>query len=265
MSGIKGDDDPDPANLDPSRDALIALVRDIENAADIAAASQIVDDNFSRYGARLLSVKICDTSGQYENLRPFSGYPKSVGNIGRQLQPTGGCPFSKEATRRLLPFDSATIDRSRYRTFLDKRFFQEIDKLPHQHIAIVPIMVGRAVALFTVGLFDSAFEGDLKDHIRDTIGQTVSTYVRRFPEVATIFEQKHLSDLERSVIQEFCSGLTMSEVSRSIDLSEIALQHLLDSAKRKLGARTRDQLIYKATILGELGIKVDHAEAKSLH
>lgn len=265
MARIEDENDVDPASLADAKDRLIALVRDIERSKDIGAASQIVDGYLTTCGARLLSVKICDTSGQYENLRPFSVYPRTIRNLGKQLQPSGGCPFAKEANRRLLPFDSGTIDRSLYRTFLDQRFFQEIDKLPHQHIAIVPVMVGRAVALFTVGLFDHEFKGVLKDQIKDTISQTVATYVRRFPEVATIFQQKNLSDLERAVIQEFCEGLTLSQISRSIELSEIALQHLLDSAKRKLGAKTREQLIYKAIILGEIGIEMDDSKHAAVH
>ena len=234
------------------RQWLVALICKIESAKDITAASLELGKHFKSMGAQLLSVKFCDSAEGGAVVRPFFGYPDSVAKVSGQLLENGGCPFTKEAMRRIGAFDSCEIDRSAYDTFLDRRFFQEMDKLEHRHIAVVPIMIGRSIAMFTIGLGVEPFKGRLREVITETIGQIVPAFIDRFPEIKTIFEKKHLSDLERRILILFCEGSEMGGIVREIGLSELTIMHLIQNASRKLKTENSKRLIYVALALGEI-------------
>ena len=251
------------------RQGLLALLSKIASAKDIPAASLSFDEHLENYGAQLLSVKFCDSAEGGNIIRPFFGYPDGVAKVSGQLIENGGCPFTKESMRRMEAFDSCTIDRTVYDTLLDRRFFQEIDKLEHRHIAIVPIMIGRAIALFTIGLGVEAFKGRIREIITETIGQIAPAFIDRFPEIKTIFEQKHLSDLERKVLVLYCEGCELADIETEIGLSELTIRHLIQNASRKLEAKNPKQLIYIAIALGEIppskSRKMENSRSYSVH
>jgi DNA-binding CsgD family transcriptional regulator len=234
------------------REARLQLVHDIRKADDLEAAGIALKDHLEAFEAHLLSIKFCDSADAGTVIRPFTAYPSSVAKVGQQIQEQGGCPFAKEAMRRLRAFDSCSIDRSRYATFLDRRFFAEMDKTGHRHIAIVPVMMGRAVALFTVGLFDQPFKGGLRELITEAIGQSVPAFIDRFQGIKTLFEKKHLSVLESQVLQQVCEGLRPCEIETETGLSEFTVSLLMQNASRKLRATNSQSLIYKALALGEI-------------
>ncbi|MEP0940523.1 MAG: LuxR C-terminal-related transcriptional regulator [Rhizobiaceae bacterium] len=234
------------------REARLRLVEKISTADGVEAAACALKQHFLAFDSHLLSVKFCDSADPGNAIRPFTAYPKDVLTVSQQLLSQGGCPFSKEAVRRLQAYDSCTIDRSQYATFLDRRFFMEMDKTGHQHIAIVPVMLGRAVALFTVGLLDKPFKGELRELIVEAIGQSVPAFIDRFQGIKTLFEKKHLSELERKVIQRVCEGLPSSQIEKATGLSEFTVSMLMQNAARKLQASNSQSLIYKALALGEI-------------
>ena len=231
---------------------LLALLSNIASAKDITAASLNLSEYLRGLGTELLSVQFCDSAEGGNIIRPFFGYPDGVAKVSGQLIENGGCPFTNEAMRRMEALDSCMIDRTAYDTLLDRRFFQEMDKLEHRHIAIVPILLGRSIAMFTIGLGVEPFKGRLREVITETIGQIVPAFIDRFPEIKTIFEQRHLSDLERRLLTLLCQDLELVEIEQKIGLSEITIKLLIKNASRKLQAKNSNRLIYKAIALGEI-------------
>lgn len=235
-----------------ARDSRLELVHKIANAEDVSSAASFLQSHLETFGAHLLSVKFCDTTDPGTTIRPFCIYPDAAIAVSQQIQVQGGCPFTKEAMHRLSAFDSYGIDRSKYATFLDRRFFAEIDKAGHRHIAIVPVLLGRAMALFTIGLLDQPFKGQLRELIVEAIGQAMPAFSERFQGIKTIFEKKHLSDLERQVVQQLFEGEQPREIRTHIGLSELTVSLLIGNASKKLQARNVQGLIYKALALGEI-------------
>ena len=233
-------------------DSRLELVHKIAHAEDVSSAASALQNHFRSFNAHLLSVKFCDTVDPAIAIRPFCTYPDAAIMVSQQIQVQGGCPFTKEALLRLGAFDSCSIDRTKYATFLDRRFFIEIDKAGHRHIAIVPVLLGRALALFTIGLQDQPFKGQLRELIVESIGQAMSAFIERFQGIRTIFEKKHLSDLEKQVVQHLFEGAQPSEIQAHIGLSELTVSLLIGNASKKLQAKNAQSLIYKALALGEI-------------
>lgn len=240
-------------------EGLLALIGNITTSENMAEASLCLKDHLLANDAHLLSIKFYDSIENGEVIRPFSGYPPSVVEVGQQLQKYGGCPFARESKTRLSAFDSCSIDRSQYESFLERRFFKEIDNTGHNHIAVVPIMIGRAIALFTIGMGDVSFKGEPWKNTMEIMAQVVPAFISRFPEIATIFERKHLSELERRVISLRCTGANATKIADELKLSEFAIQLLVKNASRKLEVTNDHQLVYKALALGEI-FPADHAQ-----
>ena len=169
------------------------------------------------------------------------------------MKPAGGCPFAKEAVQRLRPFASSCINRSNYTNLNDKIFFREIDKLDHNDIALLPVVIGRGIAIATVGLNKNDFEGKTRQSICDSIPHVMAAFISRFPEIGTLFERKLLSDLEKTTLVAFTQSGTEKEVSEALGLSEHTISRILDIARNKLCAKNRIDLGVKAMIRGELG------------
>ena len=239
------------AGLDAA-EARIDLVHKIAHSEDVQSAAWVLRDHLQAFNAQLMSVKFCDSVDTGTAIRPFCAYSDAAIAVSQQIQAQGGCPFTKEAMIRLSPFDWCSIDRSLYATFLDRRFFAEIGKTGHRHIAVVPIMVGRALALFTIGLHDQPFKGAVRDEIVDTIAQVMPAFIERFQGIRTIFEKKHLSALESQVVQLLFEGSHPSEIEPVVGLRELTITLLSGNASQKLQASNRQNLIYKALALGEI-------------
>lgn len=220
--------------------------RDLENAFETLAR------HLEHSGTRLLSVKIQDSAPDGVVMRPFINLPDGVLALSDELSSLGGCPYAREAKRRGVAFDSTEIDRKRYTSFLDRRFFEIFDEAEHKHTAIVPIFVGRGIAQFNIGLFDQSFSGRLKSLVLETIAQAMPAIVQRFPAIATIFETKHLSDLEREVLTHSCTGSDIASIGQQLQLSGYTVRQILNNAARKLQASNQRELAYKAALLGEI-------------
>lgn len=234
------------------------LHQSIINSETMAEASIRLKDHLLTKGMHLLSVKFCDNTDDGEIIRPFSAYTSGVIEVGKQLQAYGGCPFAKESKKRLVAFDSCSVDRSQYSSFLERRFFMEIDRTAHKHIAVVPVLIGRAIGLFTIGLGEKPLRGELKQTVVDMMVQVVPAFIKRFPEIATLFERKHLSHLERDVISMKCAGFEMQAIENEVGLSEQTIILLVENACRKLEVSNDHQLIYKALALGEISTTVEN-------
>ncbi|WP_162841499.1 helix-turn-helix transcriptional regulator [Salaquimonas pukyongi] len=233
--------------------SLPQLVRAVRTCSDIESACRLLESLLQELQIALLSVKFCDIDDKRPAIRPFGRYPCVISQLAVDMRERGGCPMTKEAVKRLVPFDALAISEQDYPDFLSKRFLQELRKVEHSHIAVVPVVIGQGLMLITAGLGKREFEGELRDQLVSVVCCFGAAIVNRFSEIAVLFESEILSRLEARVLFLFCSGFRPSQISETIDLNEVTIMLILRSVIRKLGAANIGEAIAKALAMGEIG------------
>jgi DNA-binding CsgD family transcriptional regulator len=205
-----------------------------------------------RIDVQLLSVKFCDVGDRAKILRPYTAYHQAMQQFRTGPGYPDGCPFSREAMKRLRPFSLESIDRSQYTGLNDRRFFKELEKTGHSNIAIVPVMIGRGLSLITIGLGGSSFAGAVRSLVTDACSHFVAAFVARYPDVSKLFEKKVLNQSQRETVLLACEGLCDEEIGRRLELSSVAVQMIFESAAKRLGTSNRAATVYRSVILGEI-------------
>lgn len=224
----------------------------LSKAKDIEHACVLIKDYLKLVEFDLLSVKYCDTLGQKPSVRPFNAYPKSISELSQALKTDGGCPIAKEVLIRLKPFEIGEIDQTKYSAFLETRFLQELKKLDHKHISAIPIVIGRGLAVYTIGLGDKPFVGDVRDELINFICHANTALLCAFPEIAKLFDPKILSLQEAQMVFLYGNGNRFSEIAAAFGFSELSIQMMLQGAVEKLGAKNLPHLLTKALASGEI-------------
>lgn len=237
---------------------LLQLASAIRTCRDIESACLLLASLLRQQEITLLSVKFCDIKDKRPAIRAYGAYPGAISQLAADMRDSGGCPMSKEAKKRLMPFDAFAISEQDYPDFLSKRFMQELRKLEHSHIAVVPVIIGQGLMLITAGLEKRKFEGEIRDQLVNVVCCFGVAIVNRFAEIAVLFESEVLSRLEVRVLFLFCSGFCPSEISETIDLNEVTITLILRSVIRKLGAANIGEAIAKALAMGEIGNMQPH-------
>ncbi len=231
---------------------LSKTIRLISKSEDLHSACLLVEDYFSRGEIDLLTVSFCDLMGEHPSIRPFMQYPDTLVQLSLQLRDRGGCPVINEAKWLRHPFDALQIDKSRYPDFLGQRFLAEFGKLEHRHIPVIPVMLGRGLAVFSTGFREREYTDEALVSLVSTICQITVAIIGRFPEVTKLFEPELLSTIEAEMLLFNSYGCNASEIGSQFDLSEFTVNIILDSAATKLDARNRSQAITRAIALGEI-------------
>jgi DNA-binding CsgD family transcriptional regulator len=92
-----------------------------------------------------------------------------------------------------------------------------------------------------------------KDRSRDLHLAGVLAYERMMAfGLSTDFPNRLLSDRERECLLWLCAGLRVSMIAQRLSISESAIHLYITNAKRKLGAKTREQAIARAIFSGEI-------------
>lgn len=241
-----------PESQDGFGEGLKRALDGVQKADSLSQACQQIAEYWHSLDVELLSVKFCDVNDRTNILRPFSAYHE-----GMQVFRTGpgypdGCPFSREAMKRLRPFSLNCIDRAYYPELVDRRFFRELEKTGHQNIAVVPIMIGSGMCLKTLGLSDNGFSGQMRHLIGDASAHFVAAIVARFPEVGRLFEKKVLSQVQQQVVQLACEGFDDEQIAPQIGVSAVTVRLMFDAAAKRLGTTSRAATAYRAVCLGEI-------------
>ena len=231
---------------------LFVLANQLRSAKDINWACAVLSQQLKLLNFELLSVKFCDLQDEKPPIRPYGAYPQVISDLAIGLRDTGGCPISREAQKRLSPFDALHIQQTAHIDFLSKRFLQELKKMDHAHIAVIPLVIGRGLAVYTVGLMNTEFKGDTREMLVGIISNATTLLIGQFPEVSTLFEAKLLSSNEARCVMLGSNGHSDFEIGKILDLSEHVVKHLFDNAAQKLEAKTRSHLISKALAGGEI-------------
>lgn len=232
---------------------VLGLVAAIRSCQDIESACLLLETFLRKQDIALLSVKFCDIDDKKPAIRAFGRYPCAISQLSVELRESGGCPLTKEAVKRLMPFDAFTIDERDYPDFLSKRFLQELRKIDHGHIAVIPVIFGQGLMLVTAGLGERAFKGECRDELISIACSFGVAIAHRFNEVAVLFESEILSRLEARVLFLFCSGFCRSQIAEMINLNEVTIAIILRSVIRKLGAANSGEAIARALAMGEIG------------
>ena len=232
-------------------------VTSLADATDMPNACETLKDHLLGLDMDLLSVKFCDTKDEIPAIRPFGRYTTGISKLSTAMRSTGGCPLTREALRLLYPFDALQIKSSDYSDFLSLRFLQEMRKLTHNHVAVVPVNLGRGLAIFTVGLRDTPFVGQTREVVVSTICQYMILLIGRFPEIANLFEPKCLSLLEAESLFLSANGFSDMDIAELHKLSEFTVQIIIKNAQKKLDAQTRAQAVSKALAMGEISSTVN--------
>ena len=231
---------------------LPTFCRKLSQATDINSACILIEQQLKSMEYDLLSVKFCDTLDEKPAIRPFSRYPKPISDLSVALRDEGGCPISKEILIQLRPFDATAIDLANYSGFLEKRFLQELAKIDHLHIAVIPMIFGRGLSVYTVGLNDTRFVGRIRDELINFVSHANTALLCSFPETATLFEPKVLSLQEAQIVTLYGNGNSLSEIAATTGFSELTVHMILQHAAKKLDARSSAHLLTKALASGEI-------------
>lgn len=230
----------------------IDSINELRSTTDVNWACAVLGQQLQLANFELLSVKFCDLLDEQPAIRPYGAYPRAISRLALELRDTGGCPISKEAQKRLSPFDAKSIQRAQHSDLLSSRFLQELDKLSHAHIAVIPIVLGRGLAVYTIGLHENRFEGQLRETLVGLICNTTTALIGQFPDIAKLFESKKLTSIEGSATSLCSNGCSDVEIGKILGLSEHTIRIVLDTAARRLSAKNRSHLVSRALALGEI-------------
>lgn len=223
----------------------------ISDATDTETACARLEDYLRQFQCTLLSVKFCDSRDELPAVRSFGNYPCEIKALSEKLRDTGGCPMTKEAIRLLRPFDALDIQPSRYSDFLSRRFLQELKKTGHRHIAVIPVSMNRGIALYSIGLRDRRFEGELHEFLVSTISQVTVLLLKQFPELSKLFVPNVLNFIQSRCLMLHSNGAHENQIAEIMGLSEMTIHAILNSCVKKLEVKNRAQASVKAIQLGE--------------
>ena len=193
-----------------------------------------------------------DMKDEQPAIRPFTNVSEALRYASVRLREFGGCPIMREAKTRKHPFRYGSIDKSNYPGFLERRFFQEFEKLQYADVAVVPIVIGRGLTTFTIGLKDKQFAGELRNDLISLVCVYSTCLISRYPELIGRFKSTTLNNTEAKILL-FCSnGNSLDEIGELLGLSELSIRMILDNAVKKLGTTSRAQAIAKSMAMGEL-------------
>jgi len=224
----------------------------ISTADDVHTVCLHLEKHLAANGIKLFGVTFCDLRSRKPTIRPFCGYPEALRKMSGSLKETGGCPVVNESLRLGCSFDLLQVDRSLYSDFMGKRYFEELDKLEHVHIPVVPLMLGQGLGIFIIGTHDQRLDGDFKASLVNTVCQTTFAMIDRFPDITKLFESRILSTIEAETLLLCSNGYRNSEIGKIFGVSELTVKLIFDSAARKLGSKSQAHVVAKALAMGEI-------------
>ena len=234
-----------------SQTELRAILQRLSKSSNLQDACDVASEYFRHHDHDLVSVIFCSNDDSVPAIRPFRNLPQSLIELAPKLQEIGGCPPKKEAQRLLQPFDWKHIPRSEHLQFLSQRFLTEVDKLPYAMVLAVPVVIGKGIAVFSVGIHDHNHGPQAREEVIVAVCQIATAMISRFPELANLFESKLLTTVQATVMLFAIQGFSNREISESIGLGEMAVGMIMKSAQQKLGAANLAQAVAKALALGE--------------
>ncbi len=186
--------------------------------------------------------------------------PDRVIKMCEQFDSRLGCPAVQQARRLQNVFDAVGFDYPDKADFAGLRYIQELRNLGYAEIAVVPIFAAEEMHIFFVGSNYSGAQDAIHQHLYSTAGQFVASVLIRFALDGSSVgksglkpgnsNRKTLSERETRCLFLCSQGKSNFEISKSIDLSEHTVNHILNAAYTKLGAANRTDAVTRAISMG---------------
>lgn len=228
------------------------IAAEIASSQDLSSACLKIEEHLQQFDIDLISVLFAHTEGSKPAVRPFRRASKPLVELATLRREAGGCPILVEARRLKHPYDPLTINRDRFPDFIGQRFLDELSKQGHKSIATVPVVIGDGMAVFTAGLRNQNFSGELKYAFVNAVCQLVIAIIGKFPEVTKLFRPKVLTTIEAETLLLKANGNPVPTISTSLGVSPFTIELILSSAVKKLGAHSLPHAISKALAMGEI-------------
>ena len=227
------------------------VTRLIASAGDVKDACQILARHLRHIELKLISVNFCDLEGEQASIRPYRDMPEALASLSNQFIHLGGCPIIKEAKKSRRPFDALNIDRNVYSEFLEQRFLDELVKLGHRHVLVLPVAFGKGLSNFVVGTGDREISLKLQTELFEGIGQSLGAIITRFPEITKLFETKCLSTVQAEILFLVSIGTNPQDIAKLTGHGKFTIDALLKNAQDRLGANSTTHAVARALALGE--------------
>ncbi|MEP0944730.1 MAG: LuxR C-terminal-related transcriptional regulator [Rhizobiaceae bacterium] len=237
--------------LGTSQSEIRATLQRLSKSSNLRDACDIAQEYFRHLDVDLVSVIFCSNDDSVPAIRPFRNLPQALVDLAPKMQELGGCPIKREAQWRLRPFDWKQISKSDHPDFMFQRFLSEVDKLSYAMVLAVPVIIGRGIAVFSVGIDEHRVGSQVREDVMTAICQIATAMISRFPELATLFEAKKLTTLQATVMLFAIQGFSNKAIAESLGLGEVAVNLVIRSAQEKLGASNFAQAVAKALAMGE--------------
>ncbi|MEP0944611.1 MAG: hypothetical protein ABJH63_10100 [Rhizobiaceae bacterium] len=228
------------------------LFHDQIQTSELTQACEIAAQFFADSGHHLVSVIFCDSNDAKPAIRAYRNMPDKLDTAAQKMKLVGGCPPKKEAQRLLRPFDWFDLSADRYSDLHSMKFLLEVSKLPYGCLLAVPIRLGDGLAIFSVGINRENCSAEAKRAVVLDVLQLSLAMIGSLEELDELFQTKRLSMLEAKALMFAMQGFTHAQVAGFLNLSDITIDLLYNSAAQRLGASNQFQLASRAIADGEV-------------
>ena len=219
---------------------------------ELTEACEIAANFFADAGHQLISVIFCDSNDAKPVIRAYRNMPPKLNAVALRMKEVGGCPPKKEAQRLLRPFDWFDMSPDRYKDLHSMKFLLEVSKLPFGSVLAVPIRLGDGLAIFSVAIKKENCLPEIKQAVVMDVLQLSLAMIGRLEELEGLFQTKRLSMLEAKALMFAMQGFSHEQIAKFLNLGEITVDLLYNSAAARLGANNQFQLASRAIADGEI-------------
>ena len=244
-----------------SQTKLRSTLQEIAKSSNLQDACGVAAEYFVHLDHDLVSVIFCSNDDSIPAIRPFRNLPQALIDLAPRTQEVGGCPPKKEAQKKLCTFDWKQIPKNEHPDLVSQRVLAEVDRLSYAMVFAVPVIIGRGIAIFSVGFQEHQMGSQARKEVINAVFQIATSMICRFSELATLFKANRLSTLQSTVLALAVQGFSNREISDSIGLGEVAVGLVIKSAQKELGALNLAQTVAKALALGEFS----HMQVEDQH
>ncbi|MEX0346127.1 MAG: hypothetical protein AB3N20_14480 [Rhizobiaceae bacterium] len=240
-----------PIQFDWGYGNIRKVIRLIASASDVNDACKILARHLKHIELKLICVNFCNLEGENASIRPYRDMPEALTTLSNQFHLLGVCPIIREAKKDRRPFDALNLNRNVYCEFLEQRFLDELSKLGHRHVLVLPAAFGRGLANVVVGTGEREISLQLQAELFARVGQSLAAIITRFPDITKLFETKCLSTLQAEILFLISIGTSLDDISRLTGRGDLVINALLKNAQERLNANSIPHAVARALALGE--------------
>ena len=209
----------------------------------------------------LLYVGRYDPDGNSPGSVVFSDFPDNLTKMCAYFDNRHGCPLVQIALKGGKSFEALNLYLSGFEDFFSMRYLKELQRLGHDQIGVIPVLVDKQVFVFFIGIDDFPFRDQIQDRLDTAIAQFIAAASVKYPignlpvrydaeSGTTICGSIKISQLEMDCLSGIVNGKTNREISETSGLSEHTVGICIKNTCKQLNATDRAHAIAKALQLG---------------